>query len=151
MEASKVRARALRIQEKIEDIAVKTRAITELETELKTIPQTLELQTDSQNFGQVQTMKRQEINPAHTEKVKAINVLKLEKHTLEAELIKINPGKLEIASVRNIIDAEGAKIESKIIDLKTAYPNANIPTYDRSNRGVNFEKFTLRIAKIVKR
>lgn len=152
LESSKARARALRIQEKFNEISIKDRAIKDAEKELKKIPEKIELQTDTQSsFGQSQTMKRQEINPDRTEKVKMINALKLEKQALEVELSRINPDKLDIARAGNIVAAENAKIEGKMIDLKTAYPNANIPTYDPNNRGMNFERFVLKIAKMVKK
>ena len=80
-----------------------------------------------------------------------INALKLEKQALEVELSRINPNKIDITGAGNIVAAENAKIEGKMIDLKTAYPTANIPKYDPNNRGMNFERFVLKIAGMVKK
>jgi hypothetical protein len=162
-ELSKQRAKLLRIQEKMTEVENQKSLVAELKQQLEGTPKTIDLQTESQittlqwnnnivnQQPATQIMKRQEINPEYTTTLNEYNKARNTELALTRELTSLNPNKITATALTNEIEARNVAIESKLIDLRTAYPSAQVPDYDRNNKWVNFEKWVLRVAKIFKR
>jgi hypothetical protein len=162
-ELSKQRAKLLRIQEKMTELENQKSFVTQLKTQLDATPKTIDLQTESQittlqssnnvvnQQPATQIMKRQELNPDYTKMLEEYNKARNTEFALNRELTSINPNKVNQATLTNEIALRNAAIEGKLIDLRIAYPNAQVPDYDRNNKWINFEKWVLRLAKIFKK